>query len=111
MSARLIRFVCSRAHRGWFTPRTPLARRLLLVPCPPVDAGRALEQPRRQARLRPPPRGGSSQNDESRPLAGFKLRRMKALLSFVVLVSVVGFVPFAVAVEADDPPATGVRSE
>jgi len=36
---------------------------------------------------------------------------MKALLSFVVLVSAVGFVPFAAAVEADDPPATGVRSE
>ena len=33
---------------------------------------------------------------------------MKALLSFVFLVAVG---PFAVAVEADDPPATGVRSE
>jgi len=36
---------------------------------------------------------------------------MKALLSFVVLLSAVAVGPFAAAVEADDPPATGVRSE
>src|SRR2546423_15635983 len=30
------------AAAAGFTPRTPLARRFLLVPCPPVDAGAPL---------------------------------------------------------------------